>query len=86
MADPTRPEPVQGLRGRVTRAETAKGSKSERVAIFLETAEGRLLLRRKDGPVFADVKLERYVGHAVECDGFLVGTTLLAVRISRTRA
>jgi len=81
MTDPSRPEPVKNLRGKVTRGSYAKGSKSERVAVFLETAEGRFLLRRKGGPAFADVTLERYVGHAVECDGFLVGTTLLAVRI-----
>jgi len=83
MADPSRPEPVKSLRGTVTRGETARGSKSERVAVFLETSEGRFLLRRKGGPVFADVTLERYVGHVVECDGFLVGATLLAGRIVR---
>jgi hypothetical protein len=82
MADSSRPEPVKNLRGTVTRGGYAKGSKSERVAVFLETAEGRFLLRRKGGPAFADVKLERYVGHTIELDGFLVGTTVLAVRIS----
>ena len=81
MADTIHPEPVKKLRGTVTRGDYARGSKSQRVAIFLETTEGRFLLRRKGGPVFADVKLERFVGHAVECDGFLVGTTILAERI-----
>jgi hypothetical protein len=81
MPAPSRPEPVKNLRGEVTRGEYAKGSKSERVAVFLETSEGRFLLRRKGGPVFADVTLERYVGHSVECDGLLVGTTLVARRI-----
>jgi len=31
--------------------------------------------------VFADAELEPYVGHLVECDGFLLGTTLLASSI-----
>ena len=81
MADPSQPERVEKLRGRVTRGQYAKGSKSERDAVFLETAAGRYILRRKDGPAFADPALDRYVGRTVECDGFLVGTTLLAERI-----
>ena len=81
MADPSRPESVKKLQGTVTRGDYAKGSKSERVTVFLETAQGRFVLRRKGGPAFADVRLERLVGHLVECDGFLVGTTLLAERI-----
>jgi len=81
MADPSRPERVEKLRGRVTRGQYAKGSKSERDAVFLETASGRYILRRKDGPAFADPALDHYVGRTVECDGFLVGTTLLAERI-----
>jgi len=82
MSDPSRPEPVKNLRGKVTRGIYAKGSKSEHSAIFIETGDGRYLLRRKDGPAFADRKLERYFGHTVECDGFLLGTTLLAEHIS----
>jgi hypothetical protein len=81
MADSLRPERVEKLRGQVTRGEYAKGSKSEREAVFIETSAGRYILRRKDGPAFADPQLERYVGQSVECDGFLVGTTLLAERI-----
>lgn len=81
MANSSRPEPVNQLRGRVTRGEYAKGSKSEREAVFLDTGDRRYLLRRKGGPVFADPELERFVGHEVECGGFLVGTTLLAERI-----
>ena len=81
MGDSSRPEPVQKLRGQVTKGSYGKGSKSEREAVFLDTPEGRYLLRRKSGPAYADPELERYVGHPVECDGFLLGTTLLAERI-----
>jgi hypothetical protein len=59
----------------------AKGSKSEREATFIDTAEGRYLLRRKTGSVFDDPELRQYVGHTVLCDGFIMGTTLLTERI-----
>jgi len=82
MADSSRPVPVRKLRGRITRGEYGKGSKSEREAIFIDTDDGRYLLRRKGGPVFADAELEAYLGHVVECGGFLLGTTLLASYIN----
>jgi hypothetical protein len=77
----SKPVPVKGLRGRVTRGLYAQGSKSEREAVFLKTNKGRYFLRRKTGPVFGDVELEQYVGREVICDGFLVSTTLLAEQI-----
>jgi hypothetical protein len=49
--------------------------------VFIETADARDILRRKTGSVFNDTKLTQYVGHKVECDGFLVGTTLLVERV-----
>jgi hypothetical protein len=82
MPDTSQPVPVKKLRGKVSRGVYAKGSKSEREALFVDTGEGRFVLRRKGGPAFADPTLERYYGHEVECDGFLVGRTLLAERIA----
>jgi hypothetical protein len=79
--DPSRPRAVTNLRGTVTRGPYAVGSKSERTATFIETNGGRYLLRRKEGPSFADSLLDRYVGRAVQCDGFIVGTTLLVEKI-----
>ena len=76
-----RPIRVTSLRGRVTTGIYAKGSKSEHEAIFIETANGRYVLRRKTGPVFNDAELKQYIGHDVECDGFLIDATLLAERI-----
>jgi hypothetical protein len=76
-----RPEHVANLRGLVTSGVHAKGTKSQRRAVFLETERGKFVLRRKDGPVFADTHLKRFVGHEVECDGYVMGTTLLAERI-----
>lgn len=80
--DGSQPIPVSALRGHVTRGLYARGSKSERGAVFLETAQGRYVLRRKSGPVYGDVELDQYVGHNVACDGFLLGTNLLAERIT----
>jgi len=77
----TPPRRVNAVHGRVVRGEYGKGSKSEREAVFLETSAQRYILRRKTGPVFGDVELDQYVGHQVECDGFVLDTTLLAERI-----
>jgi hypothetical protein len=78
----TTPVRVNALRGQVIQGEYGKGSKSERDAVFIETSNARYTLRRKTGPVFGDVQLIQYVGQEVECDGFVVGTTLLAERIA----
>lgn len=77
----TAPQRVTALRGHVSAGPYAQGSKSEREAVFIDTASGRYLLRRKAGPVFGDAALAACVGHVVECDGFVVGTTLLAERL-----
>ena len=77
----TSPIRVTAVRGRVTQSKYGAGSKSERDAVFIETASVRYILRRKGGPVFGDTEIIRYVGHQVECDGFVIGTTLLAERV-----
>jgi hypothetical protein len=69
------------VHGRVTQALYGNGTKSERQAVFIETANARYILRRKTGSAFGDTELMQYVGHEVKCDGFLIGTTLLAERI-----
>lgn len=81
MSTSSRPVPVSRLRGLVARGKYGKGSKSERQAVFIEAPGGRYVLRRKKGPAFGDARLESYVGHVVECDGYLVGTTLLTDHI-----
>ena len=77
----TSPKRVTALRGQATRGLYGRGSKSERESVFLETTDGHYLLRRKAGPVFDDPELIQYVGHVIICDGFIMGTTLLAERI-----
>ena len=81
--NPDKPTRVKGLRGRVTQGEYGKGSKSERMAVYLDTGKSgeRFVLRRKTGPAFADSQLTGFIGQQVECDGFVSGSTLLAERI-----
>jgi hypothetical protein len=76
------PRRVDGFEGAVERGSFGAGSKSERIAIWIDTAEGRFVLRRKNGPSFGDKALEKYVGKRVKCNGFIVGYMLLAERIA----
>ena len=75
------PKRVADVTGTVARGSFGTGSKSEREAVWLETADRRLVLRRKNGPSFGDRSLDKYVGKRVKCDGFIVGYSLLAERI-----
>lgn len=80
--DPSKPRRIAGLTGLVTRGPFGTGSKSERDAIWLETDEGRFVLRRKDGPAFGDRSLDGFVGQRVRCDGFILGYTVLAEQVA----
>ncbi len=81
MSDDATPQRVTDLVGSVVRGPFGTGSKSERDALWLETADRRFLLRRRAGPSFGDRTLDRYVGKRVRCTGFTVGDLLLAERI-----
>lgn len=72
---------VRGLVGEVSRDRFAPGSKSEHAAVWIDTGERRLVLRRKDGPAMGDAALRVYVGHRVRCDGVILEHTLLAESI-----
>jgi hypothetical protein len=74
----SQPVRVNKLRGTVEKGLYGKGSKSEREAVFIQTSDMRYVLRRKTGPAFGDSELDIYIGHVIECDGFAIGTTLLA--------
>jgi hypothetical protein len=81
MSDDSTPQPGAGLEGNVVAGPAGAGSKSERSAIWLDTPQRRLVLRRKDGPTYGDAALDAFVGKRVRCSGFVVGYTLLADRI-----
>lgn len=65
------------LTGRVIQQQTAKGSKSERQAVFLETATETYLLRRQNGHPLADPELERLVGKSIRAKGTLAGALFI---------
>ena len=81
MGGDSAPKWVQGIEGRLVSAAFGAGSKSARDAVWLEAPGQRLVVRRKDGPTYADGTLEAKVGKRVRCDGFIVGHTLLTERI-----
>ena len=76
--DDVEPRKVEGISGTVERAPFGAGSKSARDAVWVDTPQGRFVLRRKDGPTFDDKALDRYIGKRVTCNGFIVGYSLLA--------
>jgi len=77
MTDDAGGRAVRHLRGRVVRRVVGRGSKSERDAVLLETAEGALLMRPRHGPSFGETGYEPLVGKTIACSGTIVGHTLL---------
>jgi len=69
---------VRGVTGRVSRGPFGALSKSEHIATWLDTPQGRYVLRRHGGPAMGDRALDRYVGCRVRCDGVLLSATLVA--------
>ena len=63
--------------GRVVRGPFARGSKSERQAMFIETAAGRYVLRRQGGNAFRDPVIDRLEGKTIRCTGMLTDQTLI---------
>ena len=54
-----------------------KGSKSEHIAVSLETPTETWMLRRLGGNAFRDSELDVLVGKRLTCQGTLVGSTIL---------
>ncbi len=63
--------------GLVVRRRVFAGSKSERDAVMLRTADGDLVLRRADGPAFGDAALDALEGKTLDAEGELVGNTFV---------
>jgi hypothetical protein len=66
--------------GQVIRRKIAAGSKSEREALMLCTAEGDFVLRRMGGNPGNDAELERMVGQTVKSEGELAGGYMFLAR------
>ncbi|MFO0909752.1 MAG: hypothetical protein U0794_15625 [Isosphaeraceae bacterium] len=65
------------LTGRVVRSAYAVGTKSERIAVMLETPDGAYVLRRVGGNAFQDPTLDGLVGQTIRAEGQLHGSTFL---------
>ena len=65
------------LKGRVIKDLIGKGSKSEHLAVLLDTGKKRYVLRRQGGNPFADPALDELVGKSILASGSLTGYTLL---------
>ena len=76
------PQRVTGFQGVVACERVGVGSKSERMAVLLQTDAARFVLRRAGAHAFSDPELQRLVGKTVLVSGHLVaGNTLIADRI-----
>ena len=63
--------------GRVIKEVFAKGSKSERPAVILDTGKKRYVLRRVGGNPFEDSTLNKLVGKDITATGDVTGYTLM---------
>jgi hypothetical protein len=68
--------------GKVTSGPFGTGSKSEHRAVYIDTKQGRYVLRRQKGNPFFDPKLEALIGKTIRCEGELDDYVLLASRCS----
>jgi len=64
-------------RGQVIKANFAAGSKSERMAVMLDTGREKLVLRQRGGNPFQDAVLEGLVGRKIKGRGSRSGYTLI---------
>ena len=69
--------PRARLSGKVVKDSFGTGSKSEHRAVYLESTDGRFVLRRTGGNAFADAKLDALVGKTIEGSGELLDYTFL---------
>ena len=64
------------IKGRVIKEVVAKGSKSERPAIILDTGKKQYVLRRAGENPYIDPTLDALVGKDISATGNLNGNTL----------
>jgi hypothetical protein len=67
---------VKEFVGKVSKRPFATGSKSERDALRLDTAEGSFVLRRMGANPLYDPDLEKLVGKTIRCRGEVNNYTL----------
>jgi hypothetical protein len=68
------------VEGNVVRRRVGAGSKSERDAVVIDTADTSFVLRRQGGNAFADPDLDALVGRRVRLEGTAMATTFVIDR------
>jgi hypothetical protein len=68
------------FRGKVVQQPWGVGSKSDHLAVVLQTPQGELKLRRAGGNPFRDPELERLVGKEIACEGEVHAGQLLMTK------
>ena len=63
--------------GKVTQRAFGTGSKSEHIAVVLQTNGKEYVLRRRGGNPFSDPVLEQLVGKKIWCSGHVLDYVLL---------
>ena len=77
---------LESFVGTVTKKRFAAGSKSDHMAVWLETKDrGQFVLRRLGGNPFADPELEKLVGKEIACKGKISGYTLIISDYNESR-
>jgi hypothetical protein len=69
------------LKGKVIQQTFAENSKSEHIAVYLQTREATYQLRRLGGNAFSDPVLNKLVGKNITATGVLTGELFLAKEI-----
>jgi hypothetical protein len=67
----------KSFKGNVVKRQWGKGSKSEHMAVALESGGNLLKLRRAGGNPFFDAELEKLVGKSIEGQGTLLDQSTL---------
>lgn len=68
------------LSGKVVRVRYAPGSKSDHLAVMLETPDGRFKLTRPGANPFSDPELESLVGTQIEGAGNVSGNQFIMTK------
>ena len=77
---------LQAFSGIVVLRVVNRGSKSEHEAVFLDTGEQSLRLKRASAPPFHDPVLARLAGQRIRCKGQLANGMLLLTKWVRVPA
>jgi len=73
------------IKGQVIKEVVAKGSKSERPAVLLDTGKKQYVLRRPGENPYSDPTLDDLVGKSISATGDVTGITFILSDWSETK-